>query len=195
VFDITNDLGNQKGGTVETSSDKIIVGGNTEDKYADMINRLLNNDNVAEKEMINLDIESLVKSNVYKKLKHKQKELVYNKINDLIPKDDKKLVKEESNKQKLDKAYFICKNCGNRKPIEPGTLIFSRVSSDVAQSYTSSDVNDMKFSDILPRTRKYICLNNKCESHTNLNKREAVFFRINNSFKVKYICTTCGTSF
>ena len=88
---------------------------------------------------------------------------------------------------------FICSNCGYSKVIDPRTLLFSRTSKNVAESYVANDVVNMAFSDIIFRTRKYICSNDKCESHKDPEKREAIFFRMNNSYKVKYICDTCKT--
>lgn len=207
VFDITR-TAKQEGGMMnfeglETisssisssgSDDDIMIGGKL-DIYDDIIDRFINHNTVESNEIEKLSLDELVKSIAYKKLKHNQREYVYNKFQDLIPLKNKKVMKEESLKQTIDKAYFICNNCGYLKPIMEGTLIFSQVSSDVAQSYSASDTKDMKHSDILPRTRKYLCPNTKCESHIDLNKREASFFRMNNMFKIKYICQTCGTMF
>jgi len=210
VFDITKGT-SQAGGEIQESSSednnmtttsslniKEMFGGakgGKDDAYDEIINKLMKTDKIDKKELDKFSLEELMKSDAYKKLKHKQKEHIFNKIQDMLPIEQKKLFTLEETKQQLEKAYFICNNCGNRKPIEKGTLIFSKVSSDIAQSYSSSDVGDMKYSDILPRTRKYICPNAKCESHTNPQKREAVFFRMNNTFRVKHICQACDTVF
>ena len=106
-----------------------------------------------------------------------------------------RIFKCEKCKTNIVNPRAICNNCGYMKPIPEGTLIFSKVSTDIAQSYSTSDFKDMVYSDILPRTRKYICPNTKCESHTNPQKKEASFFRMNNTFKVKYVCQTCSTVF
>ena len=79
--------------------------------------------------------------------------------------------------------------------MKPGTLIFSKYSNDISQSYTSKDSSIMKYSDILPKTRKYKCPNSECESHHDLSKKEATFFRMNNNVQIKYICNACDTSF
>jgi aspartate carbamoyltransferase regulatory subunit len=47
---------------------------------------------------------------------------------------------------------------------------------------------------ILPRTIRYICKNPKCDTHSNSSKKEAVFFRINNTYKIRYVCVECKTS-
>jgi hypothetical protein len=135
------------------------------------------------------------------KLKYEDSEdqytgLIANIINNKIVtlEDVKKILNTELNPN-LNRIYFICNKCGNKKPIKKGTLMFSKVSSDIAQSYSSLDVKEMLNSDILPRTRKYICPNDKCVSHTEPDKREAVFFRMNNTFRVKHICCACETVF
>jgi hypothetical protein len=191
VFDITKGA-TQNGGSKTNS----LIGGANNEDFEKLISKLLKNEDVSENEIINISIDDLIKNQSYKKLKNKQREYIYNKIQDLLPNEKKNVAKEEIKHSEIqNKAYFICNNCGNRKPIDPGTLIFSKVSSDVAQSYSSSDVLDMKYSDILPRTRKYICPNSKCESHNNPDKREAIFFRMNNAFKIKHICQACNTVF
>jgi len=202
VFDITKGVA-QNGGSndelIKESEDyelliKNFIGGEKENEYENLITKILNNQNIDQNFLDKISVEDFIKSAEYKKLKNKQREQVYNKIQDLLPNDKKKIMKEGI-KQNSEKAYFICNNCGNRKQIEEGTLIFSKVSADIAQSYSSSDVKNMKYSDILPRTSKYICPNSKCESHTNPDKREAIFFRMNNTFQIKHICQTCDAVF
>ncbi len=143
-----------------------------------------------------MDVSKLTKSMEYKKLKQDEKESVFNKIQDLMPKKDKKLVENKPVDASDDNlAFFVCSNCGYSIKINEGTRIFSRTSDDVSQTYGTDDYSDMLHSSILPRTRKYICPNKKCESHKNPIKREAVFFRKNNSYEVVYICGACETTF
>jgi hypothetical protein len=191
VFNITKELPSQSGG-VKSDSPESEMSDMTNDEK--IVNKLLADEHFSEKDLSSAQLVNLLQSVAFKRLKHKQKEFVYNKIQDLLPVDQKKIL-EETPKQVFEKVYFICNNCGDNKPIDKGTLIFSKVSTDIAQSYSPLDVDDMKYSDILPRTRKYICPNTKCESHTNPQKREAIFFRMNNTFRIKHICKACDTSF
>lgn len=184
IFDITRNPQEEKA--------KTKVGGGSKD-YTTIIEKILRNEEVLEKDVVNLNLSTLIKETDYKKLKVKEKELVYNKIQELLP-PEKKIIKD-LNDEKSDKVYFICKNCGFLKPVVDGTLIFSRVSTDISQTYTSTDEASLKAmtnSDILPKTRKYVCTNDKCVSHKDPSKREACFFRMNNSYKVKYICMACN---
>ena len=45
----------------------------------------------------------------------------------------------------------------------------------------------------LPRTTKYICPNDDCITHSNPNKKEAIFFNEGDSLKNIYICKECNT--
>ncbi len=202
AFDITRTSTNQKGGTLgdqelvgevsDTSSDNLLGG---QDAYEAIIKSIINKEE-AVGDVSKLSVENLVKSPAYKRLKTKQKEYVYNTIQDLLPKEDKKLLQEKADKfGDQNRAFFVCNNCGFLKKIEPKTLIFSRTSETISQSYNVQDFSDMLDSDILPITRKYDCPNEKCESHKDTSKLEASFFRLNNTNKVKYICRTCGTDF
>ena len=186
IFDITKN-------TVEEDGEKQ-VGGNKQIDYIEIINKIIKDEDITANDVKNILLDDLVKDPAYKKLSGVQKTVVYNTVQQLIPNEIKKAVLEEKqdNTNSDNKAYFICKNCGYLKPIGEDTLIFSRVSSDISQSYTVTDVSEMANSDILPRTRKYVCSNSKCISHTDPSKREAVFFRINNSYVVKYVCLACN---
>jgi RNase P subunit RPR2 len=92
-------------------------------------------------------------------------------------------------------AQFFCKNCNYTQNIINKTLILSKKSKFLSQSFDTSDYGNMVFSDILPITREYTCPNKECPSHTNPIKKKAKFFRKNNSFVLKYICVSCNTKF
>ena len=99
------------------------------------------------------------------------------------------------NKDNKDASSFICTNCGYSKPIEPGTNLYTRLSDDQVQLYSSNDYSNIVHNDTLPRTRNYTCPNKNCSTHKSPGTREAVFFRKSNTYKVVYICTVCETSF
>jgi hypothetical protein len=162
----------------------------------DMINKVLNNQQLLNEDVKGLNMDNVIKHPEYKKLNQEDKEKVYNKLQDFVPKHDKKLMETkpaEPTEENL--AFFVCSNCSYSVKIDDGTRIFSRTSSDISQSYTTGDYSDMLYSNILPRTRRYTCPNKKCESYTNPAKRQAVFFRKNNSYEVMYICSACETAF
>jgi hypothetical protein len=105
---------------------------------------------------------------------------------DTETKDDKKL----SNKGNV---IYKCANCGFSQQIEPGTQILSRASDKIATEYLDqTKYKDMIYDNTLPLTRKYICPNKTCESHTDNSKKEAAWFKPSlHSYGIKYICKTC----
>lgn len=214
-FDITKALSQnkQQGGefdTTESESSKLSVSENKEGEqvstesntqssqtgginYDQLIQDVL--DKKANIDVSDVNLESVSKNPTYKKLKTDQKQYVYNKILEMMPKASKPIVKDKGKKLSDISAYFECDNCGFVKKIEPGTRIFTRASENIAQSYATDDYKELVNSDILPVTRKYICPNSQCESHKDPTKREAVFFRLNKTYKVRYICRSCKTDF
>ncbi len=180
VFDITNVTKEQAGGV------KL--------NYQELVNKILLKEVIDQNSITQLSLEELVKQDAYNNLKSTHREYVFNKVMELTKEIEKKL-KDTEFKESLNRMYFICKNCGTTKKIKENTKLFSKVSSDVSQGYVASDLSTMKYSDILPITKKYICPNTKCESHVDLTKREAKFFRLNNSYRVKYLCMACDIIF
>jgi hypothetical protein len=138
------------------------------------------------------DMDGIFKSTEFKKLSKAQKEFVVNKIAYLLPNNKKEFNTEGAT---IMTAYFHCKNCSNTEQIQPGTKIYSVSSDSASSNYNSATYGNMIYSDILPITRKYKCENEKCISHKDVSKREAKFFRLNNSYKTKLICLACETIF
>ena len=161
-------------------------------KLDDIIEKILSNEDIEEKDY-KLDEDDLIQLNKidsYKKLQNKQKDYVYNYLNDLV---QKKNISNKSEKI-AKKMYFICKSCGNNEPIKEGSMIISRqTDKDIINEngFNPKEYLEMK---IYPRTRQYNCLNDKCESHKNSEKKSAMFMRINGTYKIRYICEACETS-
>jgi hypothetical protein len=175
----------------ETISEEQVGGIN----IGELIKKILIGTSISPFEIKKIDVKNLVRHIEYKKLTQTEKEIIFNTIQDLLPKDQKKLIKNKPVEQgENNLAFFVCSNCKYFVKIKEGTRIFSRTSNNVSQSYGTSDYSDMLNSKILPRTRKYICKNSKCITHKVPSKKEAVFFRKNNSFETIYICAVCGTS-
>ena len=139
--------------------------------------------------------EELIRHPSFKKLPNDEKEKVYNKIQDLLPKNKKKIskTKQPVQKEKLLER-FICNNCGLTKPIKEGMMIYKKTSTTKA-AHTFDDFKNIKYSKILPYTRKYICPNSKCPGIKNPAKHEAKFFRPSGSYEVIYYCMACEEMF
>ena len=121
--------------------------------------------------------------------------------NDLIAiKDYKKLSDEDKNK--INKkfielnstghnlAYFLCKNCQFITKMNEGTSIY-KVSLNNNKYEDNIDIRSKD--NTLPRTKDYICPNDKCNSHKNKTEKEAVFYRPDkNSYRLEYNCCICN---
>jgi hypothetical protein len=151
------------------------------------------------------DVNSITKLGSFKKLNSVQKDFAFNKMMEFVVKNDPVSTtntSEGGNKETPNKtekniagAYFLCKNCGYNEPIEEGTLIVSRTSTESSHEFIEhGNYKDMIHINTLPITRRYICANDKCESHNDHKKREAVFFRVDGTYRVRYVCKTCQTS-
>lgn len=88
-------------------------------------------------------------------------------------------------------AFFICKYCKNYKPIKPQTCIYTKIYG-TEHTIETEDYTYTIYDQTLPRTRNYICKNNKCESHKNDAVKEAVLTK-NTSDQIVYVCTSCST--
>ncbi len=175
--------------SIKTSDQLGQLGGS---KLDVIIEKILSNEDI-EDDKIKLDEDDLIQLNKidsYKKLQNKQKDYVFNYLNDMIQK--KKIINKDNKIAK--KMYFICKSCGNNEPIKEGSMIISRQSNKEITNETGFNSKEYLEMKIYPRTRQYSCLNDKCESHKKSEKKSAMFMRINGTYKIRYICEACETS-
>ena len=157
--------------------------------YKALVQKLIKGDEIED----NVDLKTVIKSEEYNKLDNDVKEIVFNRIQDKLPHDQKQLLETMKETVNPKKMFFFCYNCSTGSEIVPGTTIFTRTADSVTQFYSSEKYKNMLHSDILPITRQYICVNKTCPSHKDMNKREAVMFRPNNTYIIKYICKACET--
>jgi len=97
----------------------------------------------------------------------------------------------------ISKYILKCTLCGENYRLEPETIIYSLNLKKENLSF-NDDYIDLKLYDpTLPRTKDYICVNKDCETNSkgfDLNNKEAVFYRANRSYSLKYACLNCKTS-
>ena len=192
-YDITKPSADQTGGaeadTITTVSTTQSAGGDMDD----LVNRIMEKEDIGPNDVVGVQLDSLKKVPAYKKLNKKWKEFVYNKISDQIPKN-KKIKSLDKDKLKRNLAFFKCTNCGHMQQIKDGTKIYSR-SFGVDDQYHINRVNPHRIeSNVLLRTRRYNCPNVKCLSHKDDEKREAVIYRIGDSYMVGYSCVACNAN-
>jgi hypothetical protein len=159
-------------------------------KLDDIIEKILDNEEIDDIKIDEDDLNQLNKLDSFKKLQNKQKDYVYNYLNDKIQK--KKTTNKDDKLAK--KMYFICKNCGNNEPVKEGSMIISRQTNKELSNEAGFNAKEYLHMNILPRTRQYNCVNDKCDSHKNADKKSAVFMRVNNTYKIRYICEACETT-
>ena len=89
-------------------------------------------------------------------------------------------------------VFLICNNCNSSYTIDSKTIILSTN----LESTGIREVNlEYKCQDpTLPRTKDYICHNEKCISHKDLKVKEAIFFREGTGYLTRYMCTNCKTN-
>jgi hypothetical protein len=88
-------------------------------------------------------------------------------------------------------AEFKCNNCNNIQPIKETILLYN-INMEEKNKMRTLEENEFICKDpILPRTHDYNCKNPNCITHKDKSKKESVFFKEKNSFRVNYICTVC----
>jgi hypothetical protein len=107
-----------------------------------------------------------------------------------IPKIQK-IPKETSTNIKL--SYFYCKNCGYNEKIPNKMLIFNRSNEKSSVDSFNTNFLNYKYDPLLPRTKKYTCTNASCITHKHPEKKRALFFRLTNTYVIKYICLECDS--
>jgi len=169
LYDVTDNINKTQHGSSYNMTSK------------DIINNILSDNELSSI----YSIQKITKSKDFRGLSDDDKK----KIKDYL-KEKKIEIEKNSENIKNNKAYFICSNCGNYEEIQDETLIAGKYFESNNKKFDYTDyINDST----LPITRNYICYNKNCESHKDPSKKQAVFFRDVNSYKITYICKTCGT--
>lgn len=89
-------------------------------------------------------------------------------------------------------ADFKCNNCNYSKSIVETTLLYQyNVNSDNIKILNIEDNKLMVNDPTLPHTHDYTCKNIDCITHKDNKKKDAIFYKDNNNYKVNYICTLC----
>jgi DNA-directed RNA polymerase subunit M/transcription elongation factor TFIIS len=89
------------------------------------------------------------------------------------------------------KLINYCNGCGYKNPSDK-TLISQNLYGKSSIATFGSRKNYI-YDPTLSRTAKYVCPNEKCMTHTQPEKREAVFFNEGDSLKNIFICRVCQT--
>lgn len=125
------------------------------------------------------------------KIEELEKNIKYKKLSD----DNKEMFNILFQLNTTNGAQFKCNNCNFTKEIIESVLLYQYDTVDKIDKIKSIEENELLCKNpILPRTHDYICKNISCLTNTKSkenNKKEAVFIREKNSYKINYICCVC----
>jgi hypothetical protein len=168
------------------SLNNVLFGGSKNISEDDINNVLLGNNIIHS--INNFTIDDLNKFKLFNNLDSDLKVKVFNKLLEFTNKKTSHIVHDNDNVA-VKNSYFYCKACGYFEIIPPKTLLFSRYIHK--KNTINNNFNILKFDHTLPSTKKYVCINPSCITHSQPSSKSAVFFRIPNSYNTKYICTVC----
>jgi hypothetical protein len=120
-------------------------------------------------------------------------ELTKNKKYQTLNEPDKYKINQLFNEMVSSGAEFKCNNCNYNEPITKTTLLY-RIDNNASNNIKSQTLeeNELIFKDpLLPHTKDYNCKNPKCITHKDNNKKDSVFYKGMNSYKLNYICGAC----
>jgi len=89
------------------------------------------------------------------------------------------------------KLINYCQGCGYKA--ESNKTLISQNSYAKSTVATFGSRKNYIYDPTLARTTKYVCPNEKCETHRSADKKEAIFFNEGDSLKHIFICKTCQT--
>lgn len=89
------------------------------------------------------------------------------------------------------KLINFCRTCGFKKDSSKVLISQNSYSKNTISSFGSR--KNYIYDPTFPRTNKYVCPNNKCDTHKNSDKKEAIFFNEGDSLKHVFICRVCQT--
>ena len=121
---------------------------------------------------------------------------LYLKIKNLSTKENTNIFnsfyKILNNQKDLSQFFLKCVNCNTHNVLQSGTILYSiNFSLNNTYNMTNEDIIIKSNDPILPRTSDYVCPNTKCKTHTDIESKEAVFYRNDKNFNLTYICCAC----
>lgn len=167
IFDI-----GKSSNEIDKPTEKILV-----KKVSEAIKKLENNEDFSNLKA-EFKIEDLIKNSKYKKLSQEEKNIL-------------SVLFEETSNSGIE---FKCNNCNYIKEIKETILLYEFDNNDNQEKIINLEENELYCKNpILPRTHDYICKNISCITNDSNKKikKEAVFFREKDSFRINYICCRC----
>ena len=90
--------------------------------------------------------------------------------------------------------YLKCKNCGYEED-NKNLVIFTKIYNDNSINMGNSGINNQYiiYDNTIPRTKQKRCPNNECVSRTDTSKQDAVFYSLDKTMELIYVCRECNT--
>lgn len=183
MYNITKDIRNkQAGGAVSKSLDNLF-------------NKFSKREQIIEKDLDDINGTQIKEDERYENMTKNDRKKLESAVKAAVGPSKKNFFTapaEKEGKIGNNNAYFICKSCKHTKAILPGTMIYSR-------NYVTNDIDENRdyefaiYDQTLTRTKNYNCHNENCNSHVNIDEKEAVMTK-DNSGHVVYVCVLCKTS-
>ena len=168
------------------------VGGKINEAVTNLFNKYYKNEPIEERDLRKIKGNDLIYDERYEDMTKKEQRKLVSFVKSVDKNFFAEAEPEVAPKVGSNAAFFICKYCGNFKPIKPGTLIYSK-NYNAGDSTEIEDYTYAIYDQTLPRTKNYICKNPKCETHKKDSIKEAVLTK-NTSDQIVYICTVCSTN-
>lgn len=179
LYNITKDLKSKQ------------IGGKINEAVTNIMEKYKNKEEITEKDLKKIKGKHILQNNGFDGMTKKDQRKFMSTIRSV---DKNFFIEEEKQTSKVGASivYFMCKYCGNSKPIKPGTLIYSEKYSG-QNTADIEDYSNLIYDQTLPRTKNYICKNENCETHNDDSIKEAILIK-NMSDQIVYVCTSCITS-
>lgn len=165
--------------TIKKASNVQVIKINTPTEFVNAIK----NDELQEYE---INIEKSELENFLKKKKEAERIQMLQKFDEIT-----------KSKRTAIKYILKCSSCGSDYPLHPGTTIYSLNFRKQQSSFNDDNLELKLYDNTLPRTKDYICPFEDCETNKkgfDLSKKEAVFYRANGTYHLKYACCNCERS-
>lgn len=167
------------------------TGGKINDRLNNIFTKFNEKDKITEADIKKIKGKDIMEDERFENMTKKEQRKMISSIK-LV---DKNFFVEEDIEQKTKigntSSYFICKYCKHYKPIKPQTIIYSKKYRGDSNIETE-DYTYAIYDNTLPRTKNYICQNEKCETHKKDDLKEAILVK-NNLDQIVYVCGNCTT--
>lgn len=168
------------------------MGGKVNDALTNLFQKIGSGQKLVEKDLRRLTRKDLTEDERFEDTTLKEKKKIISSIKSINKNFFDPDAADTDVKIGADTGYFICKYCKNYQKIKPGTLIYSKNYIESSQTETE-DYTYLMYDQTLVRTKNYICKNSQCDTHKNIQNKEAALTK-NAEDQVVYICTVCNTN-